>query len=140
MNITIVVVDGMGGGIGAEIVSRVRREFGNDVSVIALGTNAVATEKMLQAGADRGASGENALRCTVTQGDFILGPFGIVLPNGLMGEVTKEAAETVMSARGRKILIPVNHPRLCLAGLANTPLSELIQEAIAALRAAVDGG
>jgi hypothetical protein len=128
--INIIVIDGMGGGIGVELVSRLKKEFGLDLNIIALGTNAVATDKMIQAKANRGATGENAIKVSINLGDFILGPIGIVLPNGLMGEITKETAEIVMNSRGKKILIPVNHPDLKIIGLENIQLSKLIDAAI----------
>ncbi|MBN2352635.1 MAG: DUF3842 family protein [Spirochaetales bacterium] len=138
MGITIVVIDGMGGGIGAEIVTRLREEFGADLGVVALGTNSTATEKMLRAGSNRGATGENALRCSINQGDIVLGPIGIALANGLMGEVTKEIAEIVMNARGRKILVPMHHPQVKIVGLENRTLSELIGEAVAEARRVIE--
>jgi hypothetical protein len=134
MNMTVVVIDGMGGGIGVELVSRLRKEFGNEVNIIALGTNSIATDKMVQAKANKGATGENAIRCSINLGEYILGAIGIVLPNGLMGEVTKEIAEIVMSSKGKKILIPVNHPDLKITGLKNESLSQLIEEAVFELK------
>ncbi|MEN6499430.1 MAG: DUF3842 family protein, partial [Rectinema sp.] len=70
----IVVVDGLGGGVGAQLCSKVRRTFGQRVEIVALGTNSTATEQMLKAGADRGASGENAIRVSIGLGQVILGP------------------------------------------------------------------
>ncbi|MEW5719276.1 MAG: DUF3842 family protein, partial [Chloroflexota bacterium] len=57
----IAVIDGMGGGIGVQIVALLRQEL-PDVEILALGANAVATDRMIQAKASRGASGENAIR------------------------------------------------------------------------------
>jgi hypothetical protein len=130
MSITISVIDGMGGGIGVEIISCLRREFANEINIIALGTNAVATDRMVQAKANRGATGENAIRCSINNADFIMGPIGIILPNGLMGEVNKEIAEYVMSSKGKKILIPVNHPEMKIVGLKNDSLTKLIEDAV----------
>ena len=109
---TIVVIDGVGGGIGAQIVQRLRKEGVHDLSVIALGTNAVATQRMVDAGANRGASGENAIRVSVAMADCIMGPIGIVLPNAMMGEITPAIAESVLAARGKKLLLPLNQPHV----------------------------
>ena len=49
----IAVIDGMGGGIGAEIISQIKKDIKDNVTVIALGTNASATERMMQAKATR---------------------------------------------------------------------------------------
>jgi hypothetical protein len=90
----------------------------------------VVIDGMVQAKANKGATGENAIRCSINLGNFVLGPIGIILLNGFMGEITKEIAETVMNSRGKKILIPVNHPDLKIVGLKNEPLSKLIEEVI----------
>jgi hypothetical protein len=134
MKLTIIVIDGMGGGIGVELVSQLRKEFADETNIIALGTNAVATDRMLHAKANKGATGENAIRSTIHTGDFIIGPIGIILPDGLMGEVTKEIASIVMNSRGKKILIPVSHPDIKIVGLQNESLSELIEKSIVELK------
>ncbi|MDR1765168.1 MAG: DUF3842 family protein, partial [Lachnospiraceae bacterium] len=45
MKKTIVVIDGMGGGIGVQLIGRLRETVGRDAEIIALGTNAVAVER-----------------------------------------------------------------------------------------------
>ncbi len=129
----IVVVDGLGGGIGAQLCSKVRQTFGQRVEIVALGTNAAATEQMLKAGADRGASGENAIRVSIGMGYAILGPLGIVLPDSMMGEITPAMAHAVMAAQCKKILLPVNQPHFTLVGIPPVPLSKLIDEAVGLL-------
>jgi len=129
----IVVVDGLGGGIGAQLCSKVRQVLGPRVEIVALGTNAAATEQLLTAGADRGASGENAIRVSIGTGQVILGPLGIVLPDSMMGEITPAMAQAVMAARCKKILLPVNQPHFTLAGMLSVPLSKLIDEAVGLL-------
>ncbi|MFO8112736.1 MAG: DUF3842 family protein, partial [Desulfosalsimonadaceae bacterium] len=57
---SICVIDGQGGGIGAAIIKRLKALFEEQVDIVALGTNAIATAQMLKARANRGASGENA--------------------------------------------------------------------------------
>jgi len=129
----IVVVDGLGGGVGAQLCSKVRQTFGQRVEIVALGTNAAATEQMLKAGADRGASGENAIRVSIGLGQVILGPIGIVIPDSMLGEITQMIAQAVMGANGKKILLPVNQPHFVLAGIPPIPLSKLIDEAVGLL-------
>jgi hypothetical protein len=131
--LTIVVIDGVGGGIGAQIVQRLRKESRREMSLIALGTNAVATQRMVEAGADRGASGENAIRVSVGEADFIVGPIGVVLPNAMMGEVTPVIAAAVLAARGKKLLLPLNQPHITIVGMAQKNVTDLISEAIAEL-------
>jgi len=126
----IAVIDGMGGGIGAEIVQNLRKEFKESIEIIALGTNAIATEKMMQSKANRGATGENAIKVSINLADYILGPIGIIIPNGLMGEITPAVAEIVINARGKKILLPINQPHVKIIGIHETSLNNLIIEAI----------
>jgi hypothetical protein len=57
----ICVIDGQGGGIGVTLIKHLREAYGESVQLIALGTNAVATAQMLKAGANKGATGENAI-------------------------------------------------------------------------------
>ncbi|MDR1588231.1 MAG: DUF3842 family protein, partial [Treponema sp.] len=104
MKHTVLVIDGMGGGIGVQIIEKLREIDDRGREIIALGTNAVATERMVKAGALRGASGENAIRVSARTGDFILGPIGIVIINSLMGEITAGIAEAILSAPGERIL------------------------------------
>ncbi|MDR1106196.1 MAG: DUF3842 family protein, partial [Treponema sp.] len=44
----IVVIDGMGGGIGAGLIEKIKPFAGGD-EIIALGANAVAAERMVKA-------------------------------------------------------------------------------------------
>lgn len=127
----IVVVDGMGGGIGAQLAASLKATLGSAAEILALGTNSAATERMLKAGADRGASGENAIRVSAGTGDVIMGPIGIVVPNGMLGEVTPAMAQAVLAAPGLRILIPVNQDHFILAGLESKPLGKLVEEAVA---------
>lgn len=45
----IVVIDGMGGGMGAQLVQGLINDLGEKAEVWALGTNAVATAAMVKA-------------------------------------------------------------------------------------------
>jgi hypothetical protein len=126
----IAVVDGMGGGIGTQIIGRLKDIAGKDAEIIALGTNSTATERMVKAGAGRGATGENAIRVSIKTAAFILGPVGIVLPNALMGEITPAMAEAILAAPGERILIPLQHEHFYLAGLEQLPLAKMLEKAI----------
>ena len=136
----IAVIDGMGGGIGAQIVSLLRKELPLEVEIVALGTNAIATDKMMKAHANRGASGENAIRVSVSEADFILAPIGAVVPNSLMGEVTPVIAEAVASAPGRKLLLPINQPHFEIVGIEWKALNKQIMEAIEIVQDTLIGG
>ncbi len=134
----IAVIDGMGGGIGAQIVTQLRQELPLDIEIIALGANAIATDKMMKAGASRGASGENAIRVSVNLADFIVAPIGVVIPNSMMGEITPAIAEVVAGARGRKLFLPVNQPHFEIVGIEAKPLARQMGVAIQIIQRALE--
>jgi hypothetical protein len=134
MKTTIVIIDGMGGGIGVQLIGKIRENLAADTEILALGTNAVATERMVRAGAHRGAAGENAIRVSAALGDFILGPMGIVITNSLMGEISSVMAEAVMAAPGERILVPLQQEHFFLAGLEPQPLAKLVDKAVDILK------
>ena len=103
--IKIAVVDGQGGRIGGTIVEKLRAKF-PDINIIGLGTNSVATGKMLKAGANKGATGENAVIYNVKDVDIIMGVVAILMPNAMMGELSPKMAEAIGSSDAMKILIP----------------------------------
>ena len=131
----IAVIDGMGGGIGVQIVTQLRQELPLDTEIIALGANAVATDRMMQAKASRGASGENAIRVSINQADVILAPIGVMIPNSMMGEITPGIAEAIAGAPGRKLLLPVNQPHFEIVGVEWKALTKQIAAAIDLIRA-----
>jgi hypothetical protein len=126
----ICVIDGQGGGIGSTIIRKVKEVFEEEVEVIALGTNAVATSQMLKARANRGASGENAVRQTVRGADVILGPIGILMAHAMMGEVTPAMAEAVAASPAPKLLLPLTQENVVVIGTSSLPLPKLVDELI----------
>jgi hypothetical protein len=129
MKTSIAVIDGMGGGIGVQLIGKLRDIIGKDTELVALGTNAVAVERMIRAGAHRGAAGENALKVSVKTADLITGPIGIVIPNSMMGEVTAAMAEAVLGAPGERILLPLQNEHFTLAGVESQPLAKAVEKA-----------
>ena len=127
----IAVIDGQGGGIGKALVEKLRREFSSSVYILALGTNSRATEQMLRAGADEGATGSNAIAYNAKKVDLIAGVFAIVMPNSLLGEVTPRMAEAVSESDAHKVLIPLNRCGLDFAGVHNVSLPAKIDHAVA---------
>lgn len=126
----VAVIDGQGGGIGKSLVEKIKSRFGNQVHVIALGTNAVAASLMIRAGADDGASGENAIVVNVEHVDIIVGSVGIISANSMLGELTPSMAKAISSSPARKILIPLNRCNLMVTGVGNSSLPEHIEEVI----------
>lgn len=127
---SIAVVDGQGGGIGSLIVKRLREAFGERVEVIALGTNAMATGSMLKAGANKGASGENAIVQTIKTVNVVTGSIAIVLANSMMGELTPRMAEAIASSTAMKCLLPLKTPGVDLVGSSREPLPHLVDQLI----------
>ncbi|RJQ31341.1 MAG: DUF3842 family protein [Actinobacteria bacterium] len=126
----IAVVDGLGGSIGAEIISRLRQELGNKIKITALATNAVASAKMLKSGANLAASGENAFLVNIPKAKLIIGPTSIVIPNSYSGELTPQMAETIANSPSKKILIPITGEDIEVVGLTKNPLPHLMDEVI----------
>ncbi len=102
----IMVMDGQGGGIGSVVIKALRTAVTEDVEILALGTNSAATARMMKAGANRGATGENAIVQTSPKADVIMGPLAILMAHAMMGEVTPRMAEAVSMSNAKKVLIP----------------------------------
>jgi hypothetical protein len=85
---------------------------------------------MLKAGANEGASGENAICETVKKVDAVLGPLSIILSNSMLGEVTNRMARAIAEADAEKILIPLNRYNVTVVGLYNEPLPHLTDMAV----------
>ena len=135
----VLVIDGMGGGIGAQLVSQLSGQAVAGVEVICVGANAWATQAMVKAGASRGATGENAIKVMSRSADIIAGPIGIVIPNALMGEITSAMAEAVATSAARKVLVPVNQGHFEIVGMENRPLVANIRDASARIAEIITG-
>lgn len=125
----LVIIDAQGGGIGRQLVTALKRAYPHQ-SVTAVGTNSTATAAMLRAGADRGATGENAVIVACRRADIIAGPIGIVIADALLGEITPAMARAVGQSGGARILIPMNHCGNLVVGVEDWNVSRMIQEAV----------
>ena len=101
----VVIMDAQGGGVGRSLVEQLKRAC-PDQALTAIGTNAAATAAMLKAGADYGATGENAVRVNAANADLIVAPIGMLLADGMLGEVTAEMAAAIGRSDAKKILVP----------------------------------
>jgi hypothetical protein len=126
----VMVMDGQGGGIGATIIKGLRQSLGNDLEILALGTNSIATSRMMKAGANRGGTGENSIVRTSQMVDVIIGPLAILMANSMMGEVTPEMASHVSSSEAKKILIPLTQESVEVVGVSGDPLPHLVDQAV----------
>ena len=126
----IAVIDGQGGGIGSIIIKRLREVFSEELDIIGLGTNAMATGAMLKAGANKGASGENAIVQTVKNMDMIAGTLSIVIAHSMMGEVTPRMAKAIASSPAMKCLLPLKIQELEIVGASKEPLPHLVDQLV----------
>ena len=127
---SIAVIDGQGGGIGSAMIKRLREDLAEQVEIIGLGTNAMATGAMLKGGANKGSSGENAIVQTVKTVDIIIGTTGIVIANSMMGELTPKMAEAIASSPAMKYLLSLKMPEVEIIGAPKEPLPHLIDQLV----------
>lgn len=130
----IAVVDGMGGGIGAQIVTSLREELPSYIDIYALGTNSIATSSMMKAHANKGATGENAIVVSTKKASVIVGPVSVVIPNSMMGEVTSKISTAIADNEALKILLPIMPEAIEMVGLEGKPLSLLIKDAVKVIK------
>ena len=126
----IVVIDGQGGGIGRMLVEQLRTAL-PDAFLIGVGTNSAATSAMLKAGANAGATGENAVIYNSNRADIIAGPAGILLANAMFGEISPGMAHAVSDSPATKVLIPIQKCHLQMAGVTELPLAGYLGDAVA---------
>lgn len=131
----ILVVDAQGGGIGRQLVAAIKQNIPS-AAVTAVGANSAATSAMLKAGADRAATGENAVIVGARSADVITGPVGIVIADSLLGEITPAMAVAIGQSRAKRILIPVNHCDNIIAGVPDLSMAALVQNAVDKISAA----
>lgn len=132
--IHVAVIDGQGGGVGKALVEAIRRELGREAHITVLGTNSIATSQMLKAGADEGATGENAIMVCAARAEIIMGAVGILSADSMLGEITSGITQAIGRSPARKILIPLNRCNLEVAGLKNMPFAQYIEEAVVMLK------
>ena len=94
----VLVIDGQGGGLGRQLVAALSAQC-PDIRLVAVGTNSVAAQAMHKAGAQRAATGENAVVVNCRNADIIVGPIGIVIADALLGEITPVMAAAVCQSK-----------------------------------------
>lgn len=128
--IRIAVIDGQGGGIGTTIIKRIKEFFGERTELWALGTNAIATAQMMKAGANRGATGENAIRHSAAQVDVIIGTIAILLSNAMMGEMTPSMVRAIGESKAAKLILPLTQEPISVVGTLREPLPHMVERLI----------
>ena len=134
----IAVIDGQGGGIGSFIIKALRDNFGENIEVIALGTNSTATAAMLKARANKGATGENAIIWNTSRVDIITGSLSIVLANSMLGELSPAMSAAIASSKAKKILLPLNQEQVDIINVQREPLPHLIEKLIERIKEETD--
>jgi len=135
----ICVIDGQGGKIGSVIIERLKERLKENVEIIALGTNSIATQTMMKARANKGASGENAIVHTVKKADVIIGTLGILMVNSMLGEFTSRMAASVAESEAMKFILPVTQDQVAIVGLRGLSIPQMIGELIDAVAKEVRG-
>jgi len=130
----IAVVDGQGGGIGKHIVQELRKAFGDSVEILALGTNSAATSLMLRAGANEGATGENAIIQNASKVEVITGTIAILAAHSMLGELTPGMAEAIGKSKAVKFLLPLNRVGINVVGVKDEPLPHQIADLVKQLK------
>ncbi|MGD0231545.1 MAG: DUF3842 family protein [Syntrophorhabdales bacterium] len=123
---TICVVDGQGGKIGSAIISRLKERLKEHIEIIALGTNSAATQNMMKARANRGASGENAIAVTVGKADIIIGTINILMANSMLGELTPRMAKAIAGSRATKFVLPVTQEDVMVVGKGDLSIPQMV--------------
>lgn len=124
----VLVIDGQGGGLGRQLVSALAAAC-PEAELTAVGTNSLAANAMLKAGASRAATGENAVVVNCRRADVIVGPIGIVIADALLGEITPAMAAAVCQSGAKRVLVPINHCENYVVGVPDQPVSQLVTAA-----------
>lgn len=122
----ILIMDGQGGQLGAQLVKEIMARF-DGVQVTAVGTNATATATMLKAGAKQAATGENPVLVACRRADVIIGPIGIVIADSMYGEITPKMAVAVGQADATRILIPMNRCENVVVGIEEVTVTAMVE-------------
>ena len=138
MAANVLVIDGQGGGLGRQLVAAIAAAC-PEAELTAVGTNSLAANAMLKAGAARAATGENAVVVNCRHADVIVGPIGIVIADALLGEITPAMAAAVCQSGAKRVLVPINHCENYVGGVPEQPVSQLVSAAAQKVKALCEG-
>lgn len=134
----ILIIDGQGGRIGKLLIEGAKSLLPG-VEITAVGTNSIATGTMMKAGADHGATGENAVLVACRHADIIVGPIGIVVADSLVGEVSPAMAAAVGQSSATKLLIPLNLCNNIVIGVPDLSITHLVELTLRQLQLCCNG-
>ena len=138
MTANVLVIDGQGGGLGRQLVAAIAAVC-PEAELTAVGTNSLAANAMLKAGAARAATGENAVVVNCRHADVIVGPIGIVIADALLGEITPAMAAAVCQSGAKRVLVPINHCENYVVGVPEQPVSQLVSAAAQKVKVLCEG-
>ena len=138
MAANVLVIDGQGGGLGRQLVAAIAAAC-PEAELTAVGTNSLAANAMLKAGAARAATGENAVVVNCRHADVIVGPIGIVIADDLLGEITPAMAASVCQSGAKRVIVPINHCENYVVGVPEQPVSQLVSAAAQKVKALCEG-
>ena len=132
----LLIIDGQSGRLGAQIIEGLKKAgFPDQHNIVAVGTHALATSGMINAGADQGATGENAVVVQCRSADVIVGPIGITLADAMLGEITPAMATAVGASDAARVLIPSDRCDTYVVGVAPMTRKQQIDAAVAQIMA-----
>ena len=128
----LLIIDGQSGRLGAQIIEGLKKVgLPDQHRMVAVGTNALATSGMINAGAHQGATGENAVIVQCRTADVIVGPIGITLADAMLGEITPAMAVAVGASNAARVLIPSDRCDTYVIGVAPMTRKQQIDAAVA---------
>ena len=138
MAANVLVIDGQGGGLGRQLVAAIAAAC-PEAELTAVGTNSLAANAMLKAGAARAATGENAGVISPSRASAMTMPIGIVIADALLGEITPAMAAAVCQSGAKRVLVPINHCENYVVGVPEQPVSQLVSAAAQKVKALCEG-
>lgn len=128
----VAVIDAQGAGLGQTIIKKLCKEINSSIYIIALGTNTLATSKMIRAGANVGISGEKAICsfCKKNKVDSIIGPIGIICSGGINGEITANMSQAIFNMDCIKYILPLKKHGIYIPGTRDLQIKEFIEEIV----------
>lgn len=116
--------------MGGRLVEGLIRHVGSSYDIIGMGTNEAAASVMRQAGATRVVSGAQAIAMELPHTNVILGTLNIMIPGAMLGEITPEIVTAVLSAKAKKVLLPLNLSHVEVVGVVEQRLDHLIETSL----------
>lgn len=132
----IAILDTNGAGLGQNIIKKFKKEFSNDINIIALGTNTFATSKMVKAGAHIGVSGEKAICyfCKKNEVNCIIAPIGVLCNGEKDMELCPSICKAIINMNCTKYILPLQKYNIYIPGTRNLQIKDFIDEIISDIK------